>query len=106
MEELAKVIHLLAVCQPQLMQLGLSDQLCLFVDKIDTATSAIKELHDRKLAIDYISNDQMVKLIGSINQASTAEWFTMLHKKSIRPLQIEISYLRQNSDIVIILQVL
>ncbi len=54
MEELVKVIHVLAESQPQLIPLALDDQLILFEDSIGTVTSAIKQLHDTKLAIDYL----------------------------------------------------
>ena len=74
-------------------------------EKIDTVTSAIKSLHDRKLAIDYLSNDQMVKLYNSINETAKADRFTLLPKLVSDLFQIEISYLRQNNDIVIILHV-
>jgi hypothetical protein len=58
---LVKIIHVLAESQPQLIQLALDDQLSLFKDRLDTVTSAIKQLHDRNLALDYLSNDPMVK---------------------------------------------
>jgi hypothetical protein len=52
----------------------------MFEDRVDTVTGAIKQLHDRKLAIDYLSNDQMVKLYESINKTATAEGSTLLPK--------------------------
>jgi hypothetical protein len=52
--------------------------------------SAIKQLHDRKLAIDYLFNDQMMKLYKSINETATAEGYNVL------PKQNEISGLKQN----------
>jgi hypothetical protein len=46
----------------QLSQLEIYDQLSLFEDRVNTATRAIKHLNVRKLAINYLSNDQIVKL--------------------------------------------
>jgi uncharacterized protein (DUF2344 family) len=62
MEELVKVVHVLAENQPQLIQLSLEDQMSILEDRVDTVTRAIKFLHGRKLEIDYLSDDQMVKL--------------------------------------------
>jgi hypothetical protein len=67
----------------------------IFEDRVYTITSAIKSLHDRKLALDYLSNDQMVKLYNSINETATAEWFTLLPKQVSDLFQIETSYLRK-----------
>jgi hypothetical protein len=107
MEELVKVIHVLVESQPQLIQVTLDDQLSMFEDRteLETVTSVIKQLHDRKLAIDYLFKDQMVKLYESINQIATAEGYMLLLKQVSGLFQIETSYLRQNDDIVIILHV-
>jgi hypothetical protein len=105
MEELGKLIHFLAESQPQLVQLSLEDQMSGFEERVDTMTSAIKSLHERKLALDYLSNDQMVKLYNSINETATADGFTLLPKQVSDLFQIETSYPRQNNDIVIILHV-
>jgi hypothetical protein len=80
-EELVKVIHVLAENQPQPIQLSLEDQMNVFEERVDTVSSAIKSLHNRKLTIDYLSNDQMVKLDNSINETATADGFTLLSKQ-------------------------
>jgi hypothetical protein len=102
MGELVKVIHVLSESQSQHIQLAVDDQLSLLEDMIDTVTSAIKQLHDRKLAIDYLSN---VKLYDSINKMTNDESFTLLIKKVSDFFQIKRFYLRQNNDLVIILHV-
>jgi hypothetical protein len=105
MEELVKVVHVLAKSQAQLIQLSLEDQTSVFEDMIDTVTSAIKHLQGRKLAIDYLSKDQMVMLYNSINDTAMAERLTQLPQQVSDLFQIETSYHRQNDGIVIILHV-
>jgi hypothetical protein len=67
----------------------------LIEDRIGTVTSAIKQLHDIKLALGYLSNDQMVKLYDSIKKTAIAEGFMLLPKQVSDLFQIESSYLRQ-----------
>jgi hypothetical protein len=85
----------LAESQSHLIQLALNDQLSLFKYREDVVECAIKQLHDRKLAINFLLNDQMVKMYDSINETVTAE--------DLHCCQMETSYLRQNNEIVIIL---
>ena len=66
------------------------------MDQLETVTSAIKQLHARKLAIDYLCNDQMVKLYESINQPATAEGYTSLPKQESYLFQVETSYFKPN----------
>jgi hypothetical protein len=68
-------------------------------------TSTIKQLHDRKLAIDYFATDLMVKLFDLINTTVTAGGFTLLQKQVSELFQIETSCIRQNNDVAVILQV-
>jgi soluble P-type ATPase len=70
---IVKVQPVLEKSQAHLIQLVLDDQLKMFEVMIDTVTSAIKQLHDIKLAIEYLSNDQMVKLCELINQTAIAK---------------------------------
>jgi hypothetical protein len=72
-------------------------------DRVDTVTCAIKSLHNRKLAIDYLSNDQMVKLYNSTKETATTDGFTLLPKQVSDLFQIKTFYLSQNNDIAIIL---
>jgi hypothetical protein len=60
-------------------------------------TSAIKQLKDRKLAIENLLNDQMVKLYDSVNNVTTAEGFTLLPEQVSNLFQIEIFYSRQKT---------
>ncbi len=95
MEELVKVIHVLAESEPQLIQIALDNQLSMFEERIYTITCAIKHLHDRNLARDYLSSDQMVSLYKSINEAATVEGYILLLKQVSDLVQIETSYIRQ-----------
>jgi hypothetical protein len=56
-EELVKVMHVLAESHPQLTHLALDNQFSVIEGRIDTVASTIKQLHDRKLAINYLSDD-------------------------------------------------
>jgi hypothetical protein len=86
-------MHVLGESQPQLIQLAVNDKLSLFIDRIDTVTSAIKQLHDKELALDYLCNDQMLKLYESVNQTAMVGGNTLLPKQVSDLFQIETYYL-------------
>ncbi len=46
----------------QIIEPALDNQLSLFEDRVDTVICTIKQWHGRKLALDYLSNDQYDKL--------------------------------------------
>ena len=72
---------------------------------METAVTAIQTLHDKKLAVDFLTHDQLVALYNAVNTTATNEGYTLLPKQISDLFQIEASYLRHERDIVIILHV-
>ena len=102
---LLQTVQTLAKQDTQVVNLVLADQMDILEDRLETAITAIQTLHDKKLAVDFLTHDQLVTLYDAANKTATNEGYTLLPKQISDLFQIEASYSRHQQDIVIILHV-
>jgi hypothetical protein len=60
MKIVVEAVDNLAQNHPELVSLALDEQLSIFEHRVDSTIGAIWTLHDNKLSIDYLNNDQLV----------------------------------------------
>ena len=100
-----QTVQTLAKKDTQVVNLVLANQMDILEDRLETAITAIQILHDKKLAVDFLTHDQLVTLYDPVNKTAANEGYTLLPKQISDLFQIEASYLRHQQDIVIILHV-
>ena len=68
---LLQTVQTLAKQDTQVVNLVLADQMDILEDRLETAITAIQTLHDKKLAVDFLTHDQLVALYDAVNKTAT-----------------------------------
>jgi hypothetical protein len=108
MESLASivdVINLMAEYNPGLMQLQISEQLDIFEDRVTNITNAIQQLHHPRLAVDLLTPKQMTIMHQAVTNIAVSEGFHNKAEKLSDYYQIEVTYSRNEDDIVLMIHV-
>ena len=92
MKTVFEAVDALAQNHPELVALSLDEQLSVFEIRADSTISAVRSLHDNKLSIDYLSNDQLVQLFEAVNQTAHSEGYHPMPRQISDLFQIEASY--------------
>ena len=78
MDYLTKSVKILARQDSLVANLAMSDQLDILEDRLVTAIAAIQTLHDKKLSVDFLTNDQLTVLFTAVNQTAVDSSYTLL----------------------------
>ena len=104
-QDIAATIEILAEYNPALMMMKIEEQLDQFRNRVFVLTNAIQQLQHRRLAIDLLSPVQMDIMHDAVTSAALEDGFTPLTVLNSDYYQIEVSYTRSDTDIIIIVHV-
>lgn len=95
----------LIVHNPSVLQARLSHQISMFKKKVRQTIHIIQELQHRRLAVDYLSKDELSSMHEALKQQAHVLGYELLPEKITDYFQLEASYLRVDQDVVLILHV-
>ena len=102
---LSEYIEVHAKREPEAIALSMNDQLDIIGERMDITVSAIQALHDRKLAVNLLSEHQLSSLFKTVSDTAHEEGYKLLPTQISDLFQIETSYVRRQDDIILILHV-
>ena len=102
---LSEYIEELAKREPEVIALSMNEQMDIIGERMDITVSAIQALHDRKLAVNLLSEHQLSSLFKTVSDTAHEEGYKLLPTQISDLFQIETSYVRRQDDIILILHV-
>jgi hypothetical protein len=105
MQQVMDVIDKLANYNPGLVNMLISEELTKFQDRVTKVTNAIQQIHHRRLAVDLLTPDQMEVMHQEVLKAAQDDGLNSLVTHTSDYFQVEITYLRNDEDLLIIVHV-
>ena len=105
MEQFLNLIKLMQEYNPGLIYAHLNEHMEGFLDRIRVIEGTIQQLQHRRLSIDLLTTDQLTKLHQSVLDVAKREGYEVLPERLGDYFQIEVSYIRKNTDVDIIIHV-
>ena len=105
MDQLFTLVTQMAIHNPALISAQIDEQLEIFDSRLTKVTNVVQELQHHRLSVDLLSYQQLTSLHTSTQEAAKANGYETLTKQLSDYFQLETSYLRKNSDIIILLHV-
>jgi len=102
---LVTAIKSLIKFNPALVYARLQAQIDDLADHLDTLLSTIQQLQHQKLAIDLLDTDQLNELYTQLKTAADKNNWKLLIKAPQDIFQLDVSYVRKNSDVTILVHV-
>jgi hypothetical protein len=105
MQSIMEVIGLMVEYNPSLLMMQNGKQLDELKHRVTVPVDALQQLQHRRLVIDFLTPEQMAIFHQSVQQKAPEKGFNFLATKLSDYYQMEITYVRNNKDIIIILPV-
>jgi hypothetical protein len=102
---LETIIESLIKFNPALVYARMQAQLDDLADHLDTLLSTIQQLQHQKLAIDLLDMDQLNELYAHLKTAADKNNYKLLIQAPQDIFQLDVSYVRKNSDVIILVHV-
>jgi len=90
---------------PSILYAKLNDRFLEFEDRITKVTNAVQQLQHRRLAVDWLNNEQLTGLHNSVIEYAEDKDYTLLTKQLSDYFQLETSYLRSGTDVIALLHI-
>ena len=105
METFLELIKAMQEYNPGLIYAHLNEHMEGFLDRIRVIEGAVQQLQHRRLSTDLLTSDQLQILHEAVLNVATREGYEALPEKIGDYFQVEVSYVRKNTDVDIIIHV-
>ena len=105
MIELAQLIEHMTVHNPALIANQIEEQLNIFQNRLNTITNGIQQLQHHRLSVDLLTFKQLSAMHSEIIKTAKVNGYAPLTNQLSDYFQLETSFLRQGSTIIILIHV-
>ena len=105
LDHLANVVNSLIAFNPSLVYARLQAQLDDLADHLATLLDTIQQLQHQRLSIQLLDMDQLNELYAHLQTAAANNNYKLLIQNSQDIFQLDVSYVRKNSDVLILVHV-
>ena len=105
MQDIMELIDLMANYNPGQIIAEIDKALAGYHDRVTKVTNAIQQLQHHRLSVDLLTPEQINIIHSEVEQAAAYEGLNNLAAKTSDYFQVEVTYVRSEDDIVIIVHV-
>jgi hypothetical protein len=105
MAKITNVVEALLHHNPTVFQARIEDQINLVAERLDTMIDVIQQLQLRRLSVRLLTSSQLSTMHNSLEQMASEKGLSLFPTRISDYFQLETSYVRQASDMHILLHV-
>ena len=103
--ELANLVQQMSIHNPTLIATHIEEQLNIFQDRVTKVTNVVQELQHHRLSVDLLNFKQLSVLHSEVQKTAKANGYEPLPTQLSDYFQLETSFIRQGSNIIILVHV-